>query len=44
MDWHMAYRSTDELASLFEGHEAGLLRTFVDPHGNVTYAEYRDGS
>jgi SAM-dependent methyltransferase len=41
MDWHMAYRTTEQLASLFSACAGDDLRTFIDPHGNVTYAEYR---
>jgi extracellular factor (EF) 3-hydroxypalmitic acid methyl ester biosynthesis protein len=41
MDWHLVYRSETELMSLFNHALSARLRTFVDPHRNVAYAEYR---
>ncbi|MFT5175294.1 MAG: extracellular factor (EF) 3-hydroxypalmitic acid methyl ester biosynthesis protein [Gammaproteobacteria bacterium] len=43
MDWHLVYRSESELMSLFGHAPAVKPRSFVDPHGNVAYAEYQRG-
>lgn len=39
MDWRLILRRPEDLGRLFTGL-AGSLRTHVDPHGNVAYAQF----
>jgi hypothetical protein len=39
MDWRLMYRDAGHLAAVFRDESLSDLRTFLDPHGNVSYAE-----
>lgn len=40
LDWKLIYRDASQLCKLF-GANADKTATFLDPHGNVVYAEWR---
>lgn len=39
MDWHLIYRTEEEMLALAQSTGATAVRTFLDPHRNVAYAE-----
>jgi extracellular factor (EF) 3-hydroxypalmitic acid methyl ester biosynthesis protein len=41
MDWRLLCRSPEHLEQLVPQPSGGVLRSFVDPHGNVAYVEYK---
>ncbi len=41
LDWKLIYRDAAELTRLFGTDRAGLTTSFLDPHSNVVYAEWR---
>ena len=40
LDWQLIYRTEEELVTLFGSSRKSNVRSFLDPHGNVAYAEW----